>query len=163
MFWKNLKGPKQLPRQACIYDILNGNRHITSDKTKIRDNIKYYWNTLGKMNMALGKTVDDRNIYCDHILHELHVIRDSDKNDSHHLNDNSPVIDSIEITQDDVEKAITQCQNGKSCGPDDIPNEFLKKGGKNLVQSLTYLFNALKNLNKIPNEWKQGIVIPIHN
>ena len=51
---------------------------------------------------------------------------------------------------------------GKACGIDGIPNEFLKYGGEALTASLTEMFLRISDLEKIPNEWKKGIIIPLH-
>ena len=149
----------------CIYDVLSKERHITSNKTKIKTNIKYYWNTLGKMNTALQKTNEELNSFHDNVLQELSEIRKMDDNVLQNYGSVSdktiPIINTFEITYEDLQNAINQSHNGKAVGPDDIPNEFIKQGGKSLTRSLTSLFNVFKNMNKIPEEWKQGIVIPI--
>ncbi|XP_077985394.1 uncharacterized protein LOC144440039 [Glandiceps talaboti] len=159
LFWKNLKGQKPQSRQVCIYDCLGGNRHVSSNEVVIKSNLRHYWNTLGKMNVALEESTDVRNSFHEQILQELHLIRDFDR--VHNCDDSLPVIDNIEITHEDVTKAISSCHNGKACGTDDIPNELLKHGGHNLIRSLAILFTTFAEQNKIPDEWRKGIIIPI--
>ena len=43
----------------------------------------------------------------------------------------------------EVQEAIKNLKGGKAAGPDGIPNEFIKAGGKPLAHELRYLFNKI--------------------
>ena len=47
-------------------------------------------------------------------------------------------------------------------GYDEIPNEFLKYGGKAMLSSLVDLFTAISDFEQIPSDWQNGIIKPIH-
>ena len=47
-------------------------------------------------------------------------------------------------------------------GYEDIPNEFLKYGGKAILSSLVDLFTAISDFEQIPSDWQNGIIKPIH-
>ena len=51
------------------------------------------------------------------------------------------------IQQEEVSQAIKKLQNGKAPGPDQILNEFLKNGGKELEKNLLYTFQKYLNLS----------------
>ena len=47
-------------------------------------------------------------------------------------------------------------------GYDEIPNEFLKYGGKAMLSSLIDLFTAISDFEQIPSDWQNGVIKPIH-
>ena len=61
-----------------------------------------------------------------------------------------------------VFSSVKKLKNGKACGVDNIPNEFLKYGGHALIASLTELFKYCKLTECFPKQWIQGFVKPIH-
>ena len=65
------------------------------------------------------------------------------------------------ITEDEVTGAIKELKNNKSAGMDQIPAELLKSGGKKLISELTNILNKCWNDQKVPKEWKEGIIIKI--
>lgn len=50
----------------------------------------------------------------------------------------------------------------KSPGYDSCTNEHIKHGGKILTKCILKLFNKIVCNDKIPTEWKQGLIIPIY-
>ena len=69
---------------------------------------------------------------------------------------------SLHLTRSKIFKLIKNLKNGKSCGIDDIPNEFLKYGGNCIVNTLTDLFTFFSDKEILPDEWRQGLIKPIH-
>jgi hypothetical protein len=61
----------------------------------------------------------------------------------------------------EVRKAIKLLPNGKACGIDRIPNEFIKKGGKPMVIALTSLFNCIIKNEVTPSTWERGLICNI--
>ena len=49
----------------------------------------------------------------------------------------------------------------KTLGPDDIPIEVWRCLGDITIVWLTKLFNIIFRSNKIPDEWRRSILIPI--
>jgi hypothetical protein len=49
----------------------------------------------------------------------------------------------------------------KAMGPDGIPIEVLRSLGDVAIVWLTKLLNLIFRSNKLPNEWRQSILIPI--
>jgi hypothetical protein len=47
-------------------------------------------------------------------------------------------------------------------GYDEIPNKFLRYGGKAMLSSLVDLFTAISDFEQITSDWQNGIIKPIH-
>eukprot|EP00921_Rhytidocystis_pertsovi_P026473 GHVQ01042707.1.p1 GENE.GHVQ01042707.1~~GHVQ01042707.1.p1 ORF type:complete len:357 (+),score=36.41 GHVQ01042707.1:540-1610(+) len=64
-------------------------------------------------------------------------------------------------TQTEVRKAIEKVKNGQAAGPDNLPAEFLKKGGAPVERELTSLIQTIWEQEQVPQDWRNGVVIPI--
>ena len=53
-------------------------------------------------------------------------------------------------------------KNGKSCGIDDIPTEFLKYGGESMIHALSNLLTYISDMETIPQVGEQCLIKPIH-
>ena len=82
-------------------------------------------------------------------------------NESQSENDTKPTLDKLSLSYEDVLDAISQCKNNKSPGIDSITNEIIKNGGDIIAMSMYKLFKRLVDLEKIPDEWNEGTIIPI--
>ena len=76
--------------------------------------------------------------------------------------DKNPDMSSIKITKLEIASRLRKLKNGKSCGIDDIPNEFLKYGGESMIHALSNLLTYISDMETIPREWGQGLIKPIH-
>lgn len=65
------------------------------------------------------------------------------------------------FTSDEISKSIKDLKNNKSCGIDEISNEFLKTGCDVILPTLVLLFNRVLETGEIPELWLNGVVIPI--
>lgn len=61
----------------------------------------------------------------------------------------------------EIKQKLTKLKNRKAPGTDNIPNEFLKYGGKELINKLTILFNKIITTGEVPDDWHKSITIPI--
>ncbi|KAK3530928.1 hypothetical protein QTP70_006503 [Hemibagrus guttatus] len=52
-------------------------------------------------------------------------------------------------------------KSGKAVGPDDIPVEVWKCLGEAAVEFLTSLFNRILESEKMPEEWRRSVLVPI--
>ncbi|KAK3530169.1 hypothetical protein QTP86_017736, partial [Hemibagrus guttatus] len=62
------------------------------------------------------------------------------------------------IRKDEVRKAL---KSGKEVGPDDIPVEVWKCLGEAAVEFLTSLFNRVLESERMPEEWRRSVLVPI--
>ena len=98
----------------------------------------------------------------------LQPINNSNTTLSTHINTNHqyPItcVESLdrEITTQEVDYVITHLKRNKSPGADNVLNECLIFGKGNLIQLITLIFNILYNTSTFPEQWSEGIVIPIY-
>ncbi|KAK3571533.1 hypothetical protein QTP86_013162 [Hemibagrus guttatus] len=65
------------------------------------------------------------------------------------------------IRKDEVRKALKGMKSGKAVGPDDIPVEVWKCLGEAAVEFLTSLFNRVLESERMPEEWRRSVLVPI--
>ncbi|MCJ8738183.1 hypothetical protein PDJAM_G00032490 [Pangasius djambal] len=65
------------------------------------------------------------------------------------------------IRKDEARKALKRMKSGKAVGPDDIPVEVWKCLGEAAVGFLTSLFNRVLESEKMPEEWRRSVLVPI--
>ncbi|KAK3514502.1 hypothetical protein QTP70_018662, partial [Hemibagrus guttatus] len=65
------------------------------------------------------------------------------------------------IRKDEVRKALKRMKSGKAVGPDDIPVEVWTCLGEAAVEFLTSLFNRVLESERMPEEWRRSVLVPI--
>jgi hypothetical protein len=65
------------------------------------------------------------------------------------------------IQESDVKDALKRMKGGKTMGPDGIPIEVWRTLGDVAIVWLTKLFNLIFRSNKMPDEWRRSILVPI--
>ncbi|KAK3530327.1 hypothetical protein QTP86_023932, partial [Hemibagrus guttatus] len=65
------------------------------------------------------------------------------------------------IRKDEVRKALKRMKSGKAVGPDDIPVEVWKCLGEEAVEFLASLFNRVLESERMPEEWRRSVLVPI--
>ncbi|KAK3528544.1 hypothetical protein QTP70_002788 [Hemibagrus guttatus] len=65
------------------------------------------------------------------------------------------------IRKDEVRKALNRMKSGKAVGPDDIPVEVWKCLGEAAVEFLASLFNRVLESERMPEEWRRSVLVPI--
>jgi len=67
-----------------------------------------------------------------------------------------------ELTIEDVKKVIRNIKNNKEAGTDGIHPELIKYGGNELLNRMYELVRKIWEEERIPEEWKETIIVPIH-
>jgi len=62
----------------------------------------------------------------------------------------------------EFELAIDKLKSHKSPGIDQIPAELIKAGGRTICLEIHKLITSIWKKEKLPEEWKKSIIIPIH-
>ncbi|KAK3574104.1 hypothetical protein QTP86_003409 [Hemibagrus guttatus] len=65
------------------------------------------------------------------------------------------------IRKDEVRKALKRMKSGKAVGPNNIPVEVWKCLGEAAVEFLTSLFNRVLESERMPEEWRRSVLVPI--
>lgn len=67
----------------------------------------------------------------------------------------------IKPSIDEIEEIIKQQRNGKAPGEDQMPVEFFKYGGKEMITLLHKIIIDIWDQEEIPKDWKKGLICPI--
>ncbi|CAH8475061.1 unnamed protein product, partial [Schistosoma intercalatum] len=62
----------------------------------------------------------------------------------------------------EVEKATVNLKRGKAAGPDGLVPEVFKDGGPILAIRLTNILAKIWELDVIPSDWSQSLIVPIY-
>ena len=65
------------------------------------------------------------------------------------------------ISKEEVRENMQRMKNGKAEGPDDIPVEVWKCLGESALKFLTKLYNRTMESERMPEEWRDSVLIPI--
>jgi len=68
-----------------------------------------------------------------------------------------------EPSASEVELAIDNLKSKKSPHIDQIPAELIKAGGRTICLEIRKLITSIWKKEKLPEEWKESIIVPIHN
>ncbi|XP_031340877.1 uncharacterized protein LOC116168986 [Photinus pyralis] len=68
----------------------------------------------------------------------------------------------IEISIEEVVDIVKSLKYGKAPGHDKITTEMIKRLGNNGMEMLCQLLNKAWHSGEVPEDWKVGIIIPIH-
>ena len=66
------------------------------------------------------------------------------------------------VSREEVKNALRKMKKGKAIGPDELPVEVWKCMGKMRIKFLTRLFNRLLMVERMPEEWRRSVLIPIY-
>ena len=66
------------------------------------------------------------------------------------------------FSREGMKNALRRMKKGKAVGPDELPIEVWKCMGEMEIKFLTKLFNRLLMGERIPEEWRRSVLIPIY-
>ena len=66
------------------------------------------------------------------------------------------------VNREEVKNALRRMKKGKAVGPDELPVEVWKCMGEMEIEFLTRLFNRLLMGERMPEEWRRSVLIPIY-
>ena len=59
-------------------------------------------------------------------------------------------------------KQLKNLNQNKATGPDELPARVLKETAEQIAPIITHIFQQSYNTGKLPNDWLQALVTPIH-
>ena len=65
------------------------------------------------------------------------------------------------VSKEELMENMQRMNNGKAVGPDDIPVEVWKCLGESALKFLTKLYNRTMESERMPEEWRDSVLIPI--
>ena len=74
----------------------------------------------------------------------------------------SDEIDNVSFYPVFVARALRKVKPSHSCGPDGLPSVLYNKLSKSLAHPLSFIFESIMSIGKVPDEWRSAIVTPTH-
>ena len=68
----------------------------------------------------------------------------------------------LKIGIDGVVKQLKNINQNKATGPDELPARVLKEAAAEIAPIITHIFQQSYNTSKLPDDWLQALVTPIH-
>jgi len=90
-------------------------------------------------------------------LFNVHGVKDVGQAEMHTAEPLVPEPSAFEF-----ELAIDKLKSHKSPGIDQIPAELIKAGGRTICLEIHKLITSISKKEKLPEEWKESIIVPIH-
>ena len=75
--------------------------------------------------------------------------------------DEEEIVNQVQQISAEVRAAMNRMKTGKAVGSDDIPVEAWKCLGELAIDFLTILFNKILEDERMPDEWKRSVLVPI--
>ena len=66
------------------------------------------------------------------------------------------------VSREKVKNPLRKMNKGKEVGPDELPVEVWKWVGEMEIMFLTRMFNKILAAERIPEEWRRSVLIPIY-
>ena len=71
-------------------------------------------------------------------------------------------IPPLDIGTNGIIKQLKNLNQNKATGPDELPARVLKETAEQIAPIITHIFQQSYNTGKLPNDWLQALVTPIH-
>jgi len=72
------------------------------------------------------------------------------------------LIDNIQFTPENVFEELSTLQQGKACGPDNLPARLLKIAADFISLPLSRIFQLSLSSGTLPRDWVTANVVPVH-
>ena len=135
--------------------------------TKLQDNLQKesFWNTWEDFDECIRKetvAIKDGHTWESYFKKLLSsTTNDKPPPPPHGLSRPDTLLNS-RIKQEEISNAINKLKNGKSAGADAINNEMIKHSTPELQQLICKIFNVFISNGRLPKNWCQGLITPIH-
>ena len=88
------------------------------------------------------------------------LMNEEDNTDSR--TEEAEVVNANCVSREEVKNALRRMKKGKAVGPDELPVEVWKCMGEMGIKFLTRQFNRLLMGERMPEEWRRSVLIPIY-
>ena len=68
----------------------------------------------------------------------------------------------LDIGTNGIIKQLKNLNQNKATGPEELPARVLKETAEQIAPIITHIFQQSYNTGKLPNDWLQALVTPIH-
>ena len=144
-------------KRKAKFSYINNEKQTVSRLAK--NNPKQFWKHIKKQNMRCDIDVDLQTFY-DHFKDISDIPNEVDIHEYAYNNLNVQELDKY-ITEQEVLKALTGLSRCKSGGLDDLIDEMFMDSKEILLPHIAKLFNYIFNNSVYPQNWLNGIIVPI--
>ena len=88
--------------------------------------------------------------------------REAQLSDARILGVNQNARHMLEVSVEDIRKAVKKIKNGKAPGVDGITSEMLKYGGESVTEWLTRVCNVCFREGRVPKDWQRAVIVPFY-
>ena len=67
-----------------------------------------------------------------------------------------------DLTYMEVYESVRKTKCGKAAGVDEMVVEYMKKGGREMIEWLGRLFNGCFKVGRVPEDWKRACIVPLY-
>ena len=145
-FW-NIRRKAKKNNLEDMWAVKDGNGKILYNPDEVACETAKYYETLYSPRKSPNYS-ENWSRYVEERIDELRQCRE---HEDHPLNQ--------PLTLKELKHVISTLPLNKSCGPDEIPNEFIKYGGTKLQESLFTLFSSIFHAEHPPNQWNHSNLI----
>lgn len=160
-------------RALCIRQSRSCYRlYLEHIQSSLYSNLKYFWSYLNKCKKSLSYpkqiSYKDRLSADDQEASNLFaaffgsVYRQPWSGPINLVHSHPSCLPLLQITQDELSKAISEASDNPNYGPDQIPLYFFKRCESVFINKILDLFNISLLTGKFPDVWKTAFVQPIH-
>ena len=68
----------------------------------------------------------------------------------------------LDFATNGIIKQLKNLNQNKATGPDELPARVLKETAEQIAPIITHILQRSYNASKLPNDWLQALVTPIH-
>ena len=129
---------------------------------------KDFWALFRHRKAAKGEELSLEEFYNHfrNLANDINIVNNEEAEQfctSNDFNKNDPVFEELDssITAAEVEKCMNSLKQGKACGTDNLLNEYFLEAGDILLSHITDLFNAILDSGCFPDNWTEGIIVPL--
>ena len=150
LFWRLVRRQTRKPNSSCQQLIFNGRTHY--DEISIANGFAEFYKCI-YAESTCDEYDPEFKSSCEEQLKTL-IKQSYNESDNCHL-------ESL-VTVEEVGKLVKNLKKRKAPGCDRITNEHIIYGGPTVLEAITKLFNCILKAEYIPEQWRQGLIVPIY-
>ena len=181
--WKRYLRSRDAESYARFVTVRNELRGLTrrlrrnfekSLAVSLRDNVKPFWRyansrlktkpgigDLRNPDGALSRTDSDKAEVLARFFSSVFTMEDGSNIPRRNVPWEGPTLETVDLTPAMVKKKLERLKTSTAPGPDGIPSKVLRELAAALCAPICALFRKSLVGGSIPEEWKQGTVVPI--
>lgn len=68
----------------------------------------------------------------------------------------------MDITKEEVERALKGMKNGKATGPSGVSSDLMKYAGRTGIDAILKVFRGIVQKDRVPIEWGESLTVPLY-